>query len=569
MQTQDTSPRVRWAIAVVVAALAAVVLTLLRAPSGFEETDQDPALEGNDLPVTLTSMRPPAKVWEPPASAWVGAIEGGRLRALVGSSLEPSLGVVDVLASGLVLIESSDGRIAVQDPAADARRVASARTATALAADGRTLAKVTPTGSVAVVDLQTGDQLASWHLGLPADTILWSPDSGVLGINHRGGYEARDKTGLLISREAGRRLVAVSSRMALLADAEGVYLKTMAGDTVRAWADLRLGDLSAVGQFDPGGRYVAVRGLGDEGGLEGLWLLSLFGTEREFLSGPFSGFAWAGDGAALYYTTSEGLRARPVDSALEDTMVVGLELPTHEVIDLRVYDHALMPAGTLEASEGGVVTEHRLSSGIAQGPVKAMNPTSGGLQGLSLVVDGSSVKAGRTEETVVDAGDLAVESILGAAGTDRNLFLLTDTGAQGALLQVPLWSEFVHAPYRREGALDTPTVALLGFDADIDSGAVLITGDQTAIAVVVEGSERAMTYMLGIWSWEGASVCPADSLSACPLGELDMRAVTFSPDGNWLLLRDQEGQAHAWSTRGRGVIALGFTIPADVTWKAS
>jgi hypothetical protein len=182
------------------------------------------------------------------------------------------------------------------------------------------------------------------------ETFMWSPDSNVLALNtFQGGYYIWDmRTDDVSSTPFSGRAVAVSKSQVAVWGSSGLELRDLTGRVLRRWGDLYPRGQAppvAEGAFDPQQRFLAVRSEAgpDDEVVGGLSVVSLVGTTRQLLTtDPAQGFAWAGDGSALYWLDSSGLQAWSADPERASATLVGRGAD-QPVIRLRVYDSALLP----------------------------------------------------------------------------------------------------------------------------------------------------------------------------------------------------------------------------------
>lgn len=365
----------RWAPIAAVIVAGIVLMSVLAGPSGNAPDDNEVDTPTITAQTTTTVPAPGSSrdLWSPAPGSWVGGFTfvPRRPDTLFGPTMAtglfdiaPDIAVVDSLPDGrlvgidsanerVVLIGAEDGdlppleAVPLPEPGPDSAPPLLSPNGSRLAlVDASGVPHVWEVGRESAVSLADSASTAVQAIA----TFMWSPDSQVLAINaFQGGFYLWDlRTGEVSRTPFAGRAVAVSGSQVAVWGGSGLELRDHAGRVLRRWSDLYPGEPApalAEGAFDPQQRFLAVRGKDgpDEEAIDGLSVLSLVGTTQQLLTtDPAQGFAWSGDGSALYWLDARGLQAWSADPERASAALVGGGLD-RSIIRLRVYDPALLP----------------------------------------------------------------------------------------------------------------------------------------------------------------------------------------------------------------------------------
>lgn len=443
---RESTPRTpgRWApiAAVVVSGIA--LMSVLAGPSG--NAPEDDVVETPPVTAqTTTTVPTPGSsrgLWSPPMGTWVGGFgfSPNRPDILYGPSItggllniSPETAIVDSLPDGrLVGVDWENGQVVLIGSEESGSSIESAplpspgpqSTLPLLSPNGARLAMIDGNGVPYVWTIGDGSVVslgdsASTAVGA-IKTFSWSPDATLLALNaFQGGYYLWDLTANEVSRTAmPGRAIAVSRNQVAAWGSDGLELREPTGRVLRRWDDLSPGQpepLLPDGAFDPQQRYLAVRGrVRSEGSPDGLFVLSVIGTSRELLTtDPAQGFAWSGDGRALYWLNGLGLQAWSADPELASATLVGRG-SGEPVQRLRVYDPAVSPVGhpqlattaLLERRDGTVYLQTMEGPLLLDSDVELVTIIPAGIPGSML-----SVTKGEEDQPMLFSYKYPVESL--------------------------------------------------------------------------------------------------------------------------------------------------------------
>jgi hypothetical protein len=375
--------------------LAAFAFAVLQTPSGLDQNEAtldstQPAATQSPVSITQVSVPPAPVPWIPPEGTWIGLArtKAGTVELLMGNAT-PIIGpgnVVDIFPDGTTLSVSDESEVSLVEadriviPRFPAIPPDDALTGElALAPNGRALALVADDGQLWLWQLTSSVEPGSTaSVGLPAPVaaLRWSPDSTLVGVSFAGGgFGVWDvTTRALVASAPNVDLLAVSRLGTALWTGERLELRDLEGSLIRTWTTPSIDTSRGLppAEFDPNERLLAVQAVseGPNGPLDGLWVLSVFGSDQERLvagNPAATSFVWAGDGAALYYVSNGALSTYPVESIYDITPVEGARTTTGPLAvgdRLRVYDPALVPTGVLTVQDGPELVAHALDPGL-------------------------------------------------------------------------------------------------------------------------------------------------------------------------------------------------------------
>lgn len=505
----------RWApiAAVVVSGIA--VMSVLAGPSGNAPEDDIVETPSVTAQTTTTVPSPGSSrgLWSPPMGTWVGGFgfSPNRPDILYGPSItggllniSPETAIVDSLPDGrLVGVDWENGRVVLfgsedsgssiesaplPSPGPQSSQPLLSPNGVRLAmVDGNGVPYVWTIGDDSVVSLDASESVAVGAI----ETFSWSPDATLLALNaFQGGYYLWDFATNEVSRSAmPGKAIAVSRDQVAAWGSDGLELREPSGRVLRRWDDLSPGEPEALlsdGAFDPQQRYLAVRGrVRSEGGPDGLFVLSVIGTSRELLTtDPAQGFAWSGDGSALYWLNDHGLQAWSADPELASATLVGRG-SGEPIQRLRIYDPAVSPVGPaqlattalLERRDGTVYLQTMDGPQLLDSEVELATIIPAGIPGSIL-----SVAKGEDDQPVRLSYKYPVESVQTLGNLNS--------------LQLPESARIVRAiamtPFDSDGRFSPEELAATRWYLETDHGSILHGPEAELFTTAAEGTSLGL-----------------------------------------------------------------------------
>lgn len=385
-EAPPTAGRSRRGLVAAALLVAGILATVIAVPSGFERVTAPKPPPPTTTTVTTTplpgSTRPSYRlpfgtfVVVFGRDAWVATGGNPNNPQAFGATLDQIGTPLGMLAGGSLIAQSGEDLV-LATPDGGIRPLGSPTTV----AD----AAVSPNGLlVGIKDIlgnpwlwdpssDTFEKLSpEWYTGsLVAGTILWSPDSDLIGMQtDLDRFLLVDVTAPQTQNTADSgTLLAVGSRHVVLTDGDEVRVAPLNreplrvdGPSVQSWPVAG----ATAAEMDPTGTLIAVAGTANVD-QTGLWMLRLGDPAIDFVGEDPLDFTWSGDGTVLYWAHADGVSAFP-----RDDLVAG----PGEIIGssfgpgtrLRVYDRKLIAAPSRLLDDGSELVELRRGILFARTP---------------------------------------------------------------------------------------------------------------------------------------------------------------------------------------------------------